>query len=288
MNNILVTGSNGQLGSELQELKNQFSQFSFHFHDVDTLDITDIIALKKIVSEIKPSYIINCAAYTAVDKAETETGKAYLINEKAVKLLSEVAIEFNSRLIHTSTDYVFDGLTCIPYKEGDKTNPVSAYGKSKLAGEKCLDNNPNSIIIRTAWLYSSFGNNFVKTMLRLGKERSEIKVVFDQVGSPTYAADLAHAIVTIISKIETGQKEFTPGIYHYSNEGACSWFDLASEIMVLAGLPTKIKPIETFEYPTPTIRPAYSVFNKAKIKNTYGIEIPWWNDSLKKCMGKLA
>jgi dTDP-4-dehydrorhamnose reductase len=287
MKTILITGSKGQLGSELQILRLQFPQFAFHFHDVDTLDITDIQSLRKCFKEISPNYIINCAAYTAVDKAESEIEKAYLINETAVANIEKIAREFKTKIIHTSTDYVFDGNANVPYVETDKTNPVSVYGKSKLKGEEKLFNNSNAIIIRTSWLYSSFGNNFVKTMLRVGKEKGELKVVCDQVGTPTYAADLALAILQIISKIEDNIIKFIPGIYHFSNEGACSWYDFACEIIQQANINCIVKPVETSEYPTPTKRPAYSVLNKKKIKNNFSIDIPWWKDGLTRCLPNL-
>jgi dTDP-4-dehydrorhamnose reductase len=229
--------------------------------------------------------IVNCAAYTAVDKAESEVEKAFLINDSAVENIAKIASKFSCKIIHISTDYVFDGFGNKPYEEGDLTNPISIYGKSKLAGEQHVIMLPNAMIIRTAWLYSTFGNNFVKTMIRLGKEKKEIKVVFDQIGSPTYAADLAQVIIEILKLNNTGY--FKPGIYHFSNEGACSWFDLASEIMFESALNCKVVPIETHDYPTPVKRPAFSVFNKAKIKKTFNISIPWWKDSLKICLEKM-
>lgn len=287
MGTILITGSKGQLGSELQVLSTAFSQFAFHFHDVDTLDITDIQSLRNCFLKVKPDYIINCAAYTAVDKAESDIEKAFLINDTAVANIVLISKEFNTKIIHVSTDYVFDGNAYIPYVETNSTNPVSVYGKSKLKGEEHLINNQNAMTIRTSWLYSSFGNNFVKTMLKYGKERGELKVVFDQVGSPTYAADLAKAILQIISKTNENKNLFIPGIYHYSNEGVCSWYDFACEIISQAGIICKIKPVETIEYPTPTKRPAYSVLNKNKIKNTFAIDIPWWKDGLTRCLQKI-
>jgi dTDP-4-dehydrorhamnose reductase len=283
MSKILVTGSNGQLGNELRLLSVFLPDHEFLFHDVDTLDITSEKALENFFRANKPDFVVNCAAYTAVDKAESELDKAYLINDKAVENLAKLAGS-NTKIIHVSTDYVFDGLKGVPYIEKDTTNPVSAYGKSKLAGEKHLDENSNAMIIRTAWLYSSFGANFVKTMIRLGKEKTEIKVVADQVGTPTYAADLAKAIMQILKVSVEDKSAFVPGIYHFANEGACSWFDLASEIMQQVGLNCKVIPIETREYPTPATRPPYSVFNKSKIKTTFGIEIPWWKESLKNCL----
>ncbi len=287
MTNVLVTGSNGQLGSELKLLAPSFPQLRFLFHDIDTLDITNAKALENFLNKHKPSFIINCAAYTAVDKAESEQEKAFLINEKAVKNIANAASKYSSKIIHISTDYIFDGTSSRPYREDDITNPVSVYGKSKLAGEKHLAGLQNTITIRTAWLYSVFGNNFVKTMLRLGKEKGSIKVVCDQIGNPTYAADLAKVVIKVLTQSVENPEDFKPGIYHYSNEGVCSWFDLASEIMNIKGLNCNIIPIDTSEYPTPAARPAYSVFNKSKIKTTFDIQIPWWKDSLRTCLSKL-
>jgi len=281
---ILVTGSNGQLGSEIRAMASVMPRFNFLFHDVDTLDITDLKSLTAFFEKHRPNYIVNCAAFTAVDKAETDIEKAYLINDKAVENLAKIAIQFNARIIHGSTDYVFDGINHRPYIETDATNPVSVYGKSKLAGERHLEKLENAIIIRTAWLYSSFGNNFAKTVIHLGKERQELRMICDQVGTPTYAADLSNAIVQIIIKSVENTNGFIPGIYHYSNEGACSWYDFASEIISQCDISCKVFPIETKDYPTPAIRPPYSVFNKSKIKTTFDIEIPWWKDSLKICL----
>jgi dTDP-4-dehydrorhamnose reductase len=287
MVNVLVTGSNGQLGNEIRLQTDKISGVNFLFHDVDTLDITDVAALKALFIEHKPDFIINCAAYTAVDKAETDIDKAYLINETACENIALVANEFSTKIIHVSTDYVFDGTNFTPYKETDLTNPTSVYGKSKLAGEKCFDNNLNALIIRTSWLYSNFGNNFVKTMFKLGSERTEIKVICDQVGTPTNAADLATAILQIVQLTIKSEKAFVSGVYHFSNEGACSWYDFASEVMLQFGLKCRVIPVETHEYPTPTKRPAYSVLNKSKIKSTFGIQIPWWKDSLTVCINRL-
>jgi len=285
MKNILVTGSNGQLGNELRILATLLPKENFLFHDIETLDITNFEALDKFFKINEPSVIVNCAAYTAVDKAESEVEKAFLINDIAVENIAKIASKFSCKIIHISTDYVFDGSGNKPYEEGDSTNPISIYGKSKLAGEQHVIMLPNAMIIRTAWLYSTFGNNFVKTMIRLGKEKNEIKVVYDQFGSPTYAADLAQVIIEILKLNNTGY--FKPGIYHFSNEGACSWFDLASEIIFECELNCSIVPIETHDYPTPAKRPAFSVFNKAKIKKTFNISIPWWKDSLKICLEKI-
>lgn len=281
MFNILVTGSNGQLGNELKHLVTPSAEYTFHFHDIDTLDITSQAAVNNFFEKHPVQLIVNCAAYTAVDKAESEQGKAYLVNQKAVNLLDIVAKKYNCKIIHISTDYVFNGTKYTPYKESDKTNPDSVYGKSKLEGEKALTPD-NSIIIRTSWLYSSFGNNFVKTMLRLCKERDEIKVIFDQTGTPTYAKDLAETILLMVSYAR--DDKFYPGIYHYSNEGVTSWYDFAKAILAHEKANCHVIPIETHELPMPAKRPFYSVLNKKKIKDTYNITIPYWQCSLNKCL----
>jgi dTDP-4-dehydrorhamnose reductase len=284
MANILITGSNGQLGSEIKEQSNQYNQFNFTFADVEELNITDVALLKGFFNNQKIDYIVNCAAYTAVDKAESDKKNAELVNILAVANLTKLAANFKIKLIHISTDYVFDGTSYTPYTETSATNPVSVYGLSKLRGETEALRYQQSIIIRASWLYSSFGKNFVKSMLALAKDRSEVGVVFDQVGCPTYARDLAETILHIISKSEENPALFVPGIYHYSNEGVCSWYDLAYEIIQFAGYKTIVKAIETKDYPTLAKRPAYSVFNKNKIKQTFLIEIPHWRESLNKCL----
>lgn len=281
---ILVTGSNGQLGSELKVLAKNFNA-EFIFTDRGELDITNAAAVNEFIATAKPNFVINGAAYTAVDKAETDQEAAYAINATAVGYLAAACKENNVKFIQVSTDFVFDGAKYTPYKEDDATNPLSVYGKSKLQGEQlCLQNNNDAIIIRTSWLYSSFGNNFVKTMLRLSLERSELKVIFDQTGTPTYARDLAQAILQIIQheKVKT-----TSGIFHFSNQGVCSWYDFAKAVVDLSGNNCKVLPIETFEYPTPATRPHYSVLNKRKIVETFGLEIPYWRDSLQACMALL-
>ena len=284
MKTILVTGGNGQLGSELAEISNS-SPYTFIFTDYLELDITDAHATTSFFQENSIDYVINCAAYTAVDKAEEDTLGAMLLNAEGVHSLANACSFFSIPLIHISTDYVFDGTHHIPYKETDKTNPQSVYGSTKLQGEQlALKANPHTIIIRTSWLYSSFGNNFVKTMIRLGAERDSLSVIFDQIGSPTYARDLADAIHSIIHGVEQKKHAFIPGIYHYSNEGVCSWFDFAKEIHALYGITCNVKPIETNQYPTPAKRPHYSVLNKSKIKSTFGIHIPYWKDSLQECI----
>lgn len=276
---ILVTGANGQLGSEIKYLS-QFHNFSFLFTDIDELDITRIDDIRAFFSSHKIDYVVNCAAYTAVDKAEEEKELADLVNHAAARNLAIISKEFKKKLIHISTDFVFDGNLSIPYTENDKTNPGSVYGTTKLAGEKAvLKYGREIIIIRTSWLYSSYGNNFVKTMIRLSKERDSLGIVSDQIGTPTYARDLAETILHIINS-----GNFQSGIYHYSNEGAASWYDFAKAIVEMAGIKCNIYPIETVQYPTPTKRPSYSVLNKAKIKSVYKINIPDWKNSLEKCM----
>ncbi len=285
MPNVLVTGSNGQLGSEIRNL---ISNDEWYFTDRNTLDITNKIAIESFCTKHNIEVIINCAAYTAVDKAEEDEVNADRINHLAVKYMAEIAKEKNIKLIHISTDYVFDGENYKPYSEEDKTDPQGVYGKTKLAGEQAIqDIHPNnSIIIRTSWLYSSYGNNFVKTMLRLGKERDELGVIFDQVGTPTYAKDLAKVIIHIIQH-STLKIQHSVEIYHYSNEGVASWYDFAKAIFELSDIQCDVKPIETKEYPTPASRPHYSLLNKAKIKNRFGIEIPYYKDSLKMCLTKI-
>lgn len=287
MTKILVTGSNGQLGSEIRQISSLFANFEFCFTDYEELDITEPEKVKAFVLDFLPDYLINCAAYTAVDNAETDIVRANLLNAEAVGILAKNSSEINCRIIHISTDYVFDGIGPRPYKETDKTNPQSAYGKTKLDGEiLCEKFNSQSLIIRTSWLYSAFGANFVKTMLRLGKEKTEIGVISDQIGSPTNAADLASAILNIISGIEKGDLQFIPGIYHYSNEGAASWYDFTKTIFDIAGIKCNVKPIASEDFPSKVARPAYSIMSKSKIKTNFGIEIPYWRDSLKHYLNK--
>lgn len=284
MANILVTGANGQLGSELRKIGFTALDDVF-FTDVAELDITSYEAVAKFVDEHEIDTIVNCAAYTAVDKAEDEPESAAKINTEAVANLARVANKQDCLLIHVSTDYVFDGTGEKPYMEKDSPCPVSVYGKTKLAGEEAIKKSGCLyIIIRTAWLYSAFGNNFVKTILRLAGERSEINVVSDQVGSPTYAEDLARAIVTIMENDDRGMFE---GIYHFSDEGVCSWYDFACEIVKISGLPCRVNPVTTAEYPAKTKRPAYSVLDKTKIKKTFGVAVPSWQESLSACMEEL-
>lgn len=285
MTKIFVTGSNGQLGNEIKDLSKKFD-YTFLFHDIDTLDLTNFDLLEEFFDRENPQFVINCAGYTAVDKAEEEKEKAFLVNATVPYQLAVLSKKYNSRLFHISTDYVFDGKSYIPYTEEDPANPSSVYGKSKLEGEKKVLDECEPVIIRTSWLYSKHGNNFVKTVLRLAEQREHLNMIFDQTGTPTCAADLASAILKIIHFSE--KDKFIPGIYHYSNEGVCSWFDFAHSIIELSGLKTKVFPINTYEYPLPAPRPAYSVLNKSKIKKIYGIEVPYWRDSLKKTINELV
>ena len=285
MNNILVTGGNGQLGSELKEIAPNYQDYSFLFTDVKDLDITNHNAVAGFIELNNINVIINCAAYTAVDKAESEPVLSDAINHLAVTNFAQIAKEKNIKLIHISTDYVFDGNNYKPYTETDTPNPQSVYGQTKLDGELAIQqiNPANSIIIRTSWVYSKFGNNFVETMLRLAKSRDEISVVADQIGSPTNAADLAEAILTILPKISNKTIE----VFHYSNEGACSWYDFAKAIFEIKGIVIKVNPIESKRYPTPAERPFYSVLNKTYIKEKYQLEIPCWRDSLRIGLEKI-
>jgi len=287
MKTILITGSDGQLGSELKRKADNLSNCKLIFTDYNTLDISNSEQMNFFFENNEIDYLVNCAAYTAVDKAETETDKAFMINAHAVKLIGYLCNKFKTKLIHISTDYVFEGTHYLPYTETDATNPISQYGKSKLEGELLLHKtNCRAIIIRTAWLYSAYGNNFVKTILRLADERETLNVVYDQIGTPTHAADLAQAIIDIIGYSET-TKNFDSKTYHFANEGVCSWYDFATEIVKLAKLKCKINPIETKDYPTPAKRPIFSVLNKEKIKKTFSLEIPHWTKSLEICLTEL-
>lgn len=278
MYNILVTGSDGQLGSELRSLSNKYKSYKYFFTDKDELDICNINSLQKFVNNNKINVIVNCAAYTAVDKAETESELAHKINFLGTKNLALIAKKNHCKLVHISTDYVFDGTKISAYDEEDNPNPQSVYGKTKLLGEKTLKiiNPENCIIIRTSWVFSKFGNNFVKTMLRLGLDREEINVVGDQVGSPTYAFDLAQMILQIIPKIKN--KKTT--IFHYANDGFCSWADFATEIFKISNINCKVNPITTLDYPTPAKRPSFSVMNKSKVEEFFDLKIPRWKESL--------
>ena len=278
---VLVTGANGQLGSELRELA---LPEEMTFTDVAELDLLDYQAVSDLFEEKGFDLVLNCAAYTAVDKAESEEELAQKINGDATKNLADLCKAHDCKLVHVSTDYVFDGTASTPYKETDEVNPKSAYGRTKLSGETAiLESGCESMIIRTAWLYSTFGANIVKTVLKYSAERDQLGFVFDQVGSPTYAADLAQAIAVVVND----PSKFKTGVYHYANEGVTSWYDFALAVIELSGNSCHVNPIETYEYPVPAPRPAYSVFNKKKIKETLEISIPHWRESLKTCLTKL-
>ena len=284
MKTVLVTGANGQLGNSIHARISQYPGYNFLFTDIDTLDICDKEAVRKYVLENDVQYVMNCAAYTAVDKAEEHEDLCMRINRDAVRNLGEAAHAVGAKVIHVSTDYVFDGTSCRPYLESDVTCPVSVYGRTKLAGEQALmEVCPDSVIIRTAWLYSEYGNNFMKTVLRLGKERDELRFIFDQVGTPTYAGDLAAIIYKVIEKDMLDKQ----GIYHFSNEGVCSWYDFAKEICALFGNCCDIQPCHSDEFPSKVKRPHFSVLDKTKVKSTFGITVPYWKDSLQKCIHEL-
>lgn len=281
--NILITGCNGQLGNEMQLLEKENPQHQYFNTDVAQLDITNPEAIEEFVSNNAIDIIVNCAAFTAVDKAESSQELCHLLNAKAPEYLAAAVAKRGGYLVQVSTDYVFDGTNHTPYTEDEATCPDSVYGSTKLEGEKlAMAACANTMIIRTAWLYSTFGNNFVKTMIRLGQEKPELGVIFDQIGTPTYAGDLAAAIMAAINH------GIVPGIYHFSNEGVISWYDFTKAIHRIAGITScHVKPLHTAEYPTPAARPHYSVLDKTKIKQTYGIEIPYWEESLEKCVAKL-
>lgn len=300
-NIVLVSGKNGQLGKELQDASPNDADHKYIFFDREALNIADETALQQAFEKYKPSFFINCAAYTAVDKAETEKEQAYTINAKAVGNIAKQCHQSNTKLIHVSTDYVFDGNGTSPYKTEDKTDPVNYYGETKLSGEQlAINNNPNTIVIRTSWVYSKYGNNFVKTMLRLMKERKEINVVSDQLGSPTYAKDLAEAILKVVSSewlviseknlneaTENSKPKTQNSIYHFSNEGIISWYDFAVAIRDNKQLDCIVNPIPTSAYPTPAKRPAYSGLDKSKIANTFNIQLKDWKESLYECLQAL-
>lgn len=283
MKNVLITGANGQLGNEMRLLAEKNTGYHYYFTDVAELDICDEKAVAAYIEEHLIDIVVNCAAYTAVDKAEDNVELCDRLNHLAPGYLAKAIQSRGGALIQVSTDYVFDGSAHVPYGEGQPTCTDSVYGSTKLAGEQeALKYCSSTVIIRTAWLYSAFGNNFVKTMLRLGKERESLGVVFDQVGTPTYARDLAAAIFTILDK------GIVPGVYHFSNEGVCSWYDFTKMIFRLAGITScQVKPLHTCEYPAKANRPHYSVLDKTLIKETYGVEIPYWVDSLQECVQKL-
>ena len=286
--NVLVTGANGQLGSEIKAMTTRMNlPFRFFFTDADSLDITDIRQIDAFVADHGVQYLINCAAYTAVDKAETDSEKATAINATAVANIAQVAVEHEVKVIHISTDFVFDGASAVPYKETTAPQPLSVYGKTKLAGEEALQAAGGDwIILRTSWLYSEYGTNFVKTMIRLMQERERLTVVDDQRGSPTYAADLAEMIIHILQFTEA--EEWKTGIYHFSNKGDTTWFGFAEEIKKLAGITTcELMPIPSHEYPSAARRPAYSVMDLSKISSAFHVEIPAWEEALNRCINKI-
>ncbi|UQD56135.1 dTDP-4-dehydrorhamnose reductase [Flavobacterium sp. K5-23] len=280
MKKILVTGAQGQLGSELQVLAVHYPQYEWVFADRAQVSLDNLEVLSSQLDVISPNVILNCGAYTAVDKAETEQDLADTVNHLAVAIIAQYANKNKVKLIHISTDYVFDGSSAVPLNEEAPTNPINIYGATKRAGElACLVENPNAIIIRTSWVYSEFGNNFVKTMQRLMQERDSISVVNDQIGSPTYAADLAKAMLAIVNA-----PKWIPGIYNYSNEGEISWYDFALAIKEIGGYSCEVNGIPSAAYPTPAKRPVYSLLDKNKIKNTYGVSVPDYKESLEKCL----
>ncbi|NTV02407.1 MAG: dTDP-4-dehydrorhamnose reductase [Chlorobiaceae bacterium] len=285
--NILVTGSRGQLGSELQELQVNAASHCFYFTDLPEFDITSAGAAESFCREHGIGAIVNCAAYTAVDRAETDVAKAFTVNRDGAAVLAGAARACGALLVHVSTDYIFDGLACRPYREDDPASPCGVYGQSKWEGEEAIRRiGASHMIIRTSWLYSDYGQNFVKTMLRLGRERESIGVVFDQVGTPTWARDLASAIVAILERFDpTRQYAET---YHYSNEGVCSWYDFSKAVMSAAGLTCRVRPIETADYPTPARRPHFSVLNKRKIREAWGLDIPHWHESLLRMLDSVT
>jgi dTDP-4-dehydrorhamnose reductase len=286
--NILVTGSNGQLGSEIKDLVTNYKDFNFFFRDLPELNICDAEALNTFIFNQKINAVINCAAYTAVDQAEEDVEIAEQVNSIGVLNLVNALKKVNGKLIHISTDYVFNGNSFLPYQELDELNPIGIYGETKRSGELVILNSSiDALLIRTSWLYSVYGNNFVKTMFKLGHERDELGVIFDQVGTPTYASDLAKTCLDILLDKSSENISINGKIYHYSNEGVTSWYDFAKAIMELGSIDCKVRPIETKDYPTPAKRPHFSVLNKTKIKKDFNIEIPYWRDSLEKCIEKL-
>jgi dTDP-4-dehydrorhamnose reductase len=281
---VLVSGASGQLGLEIKDLSSSFNNLDLHFFDSKSWDITNKEKTKSIFDEYKPDYFINCAAYTAVDKAESDIEKCYEINANALQHIAENCNLYNTHIIHISTDFVFDGNKNIPYEENDQTNPISVYGKSKLQGENILSNTSNSFnIIRTSWVYSKYGSNFVKTMLRLAQERKELNIVIDQIGSPTYAKDLASFILENIINLKDKNKE----IYHYSNQGVASWYDFAYEIFKIKNISIKLTPINSDQFPTPSSRPKYSLMDKNKLSSDFGTIVEHWKESLLKCLQTL-
>lgn len=286
---ILLIGCSGQLGQSLQSIALNYQEYEFVFTDRNQLDLSNNLCISDFFEGKTFDIIINCAAYTAVDKAESEAFLANQINHLAIEQIADVAKKIHAKLIHISTDYVFSGSHHQPYIEKDEVAPHGVYGKTKLKGEKAILTKlkSNALIIRTSWLYSEYGNNFFKTMIKLGENCDDLNVVSDQVGTPTYAKDLAEALMTIIKSQKFKQKIFKTSILHYSNEGVCSWYDFAKTIFELTNIECQVTPIETISYPTPAKRPYYSVLNKSKIKKNYNLSIPYWKDSAKRCMRAL-
>jgi dTDP-4-dehydrorhamnose reductase len=287
MISVLITGAKGQLGRAISRAAKAYPDWTIHYTDIEELDIANQDAVEDFLDQHPVEFIVNCAAYTGVDRAEDDADKAMLLNAGAVDVLARLSGKRNIQLIHLSTDYVFNGENNQPYKEDDPADPKTVYGRTKLAGEEVLQKAGQGIIIRTAWLYSVFGNNFVKTILRLSREKDKLTVVFDQTGSPTNAKDLAAAILEVISQDKQQGRQPRYEVYHYANAGICSWFDFASEILRLAGSGCPVEPVGTVDYPTPAARPRYSVMDTTKIIRDYGITIPHWKDSLKDCIKEL-
>lgn len=286
---ILVTGANGQLGSELAALQATYNQYQFIFTDRTQLDLANPESIEQFFAKNTVHYCINAAAYTAVDKAESEQEKAFAINAQGVELLAQQCQRIDAKLLHISTDYVYHNHENSPLLESDRKQPRSIYGKSKLQGENlALSACRHTLIVRTSWVYSAFGTNFVKTMLRLGQERPALRVVSDQIGSPTYARDLAQALLEIVAHVDNNPQFDQWGVYQYSNEGVCSWYDFAHAIFELTATPCQVQPIESKDYPTPATRPTYSVMNKNRLKTVFGLTIPHWRDSLRVCLQQLA
>ncbi|KAA3633034.1 MAG: dTDP-4-dehydrorhamnose reductase [Bacteroidetes bacterium] len=289
MQKILVTGANGQMGSTFASLSEHYPEYDFYFHDKDTLDICNLVAVESWFETHPVDYCINCAAYTAVDKAEADKDLAEAVNVTGVVNLAKVCSKLGIPMIHFSTDYVYHNSSNLPYTESDPTEPKGIYAITKLEGENQLQSiHPKSMVIRTSWVYSNFGHNFVKTMLRLGREREQLTVVYDQIGAPTYAEDLVVAIMHIIDQVSNGQLDIDklPGVYNYSNEGVCSWYDFAIAIFEISGIECEVQPISTEEYPTPASRPPFSVLNKSKFKTTFNQQIPQWREALKRMLVK--
>ena len=285
---VLIIGREGQLGSTFFEYSQTKSPLQFTFSTLSELDLSSEASVTRFFAGKHFDFIVNCAAYTAVDKAETDVDKAFLLNAKALTYIGTAAAQMGAKVIHISTDYVFNGQNFKPLKPEDQPNPLSVYGKSKLEGEtNLLRAHPDSLIIRTAWLYSKYGENFVKTMLKLADQHDQVNVVADQIGSPCHAADLAKAILTIMEGIASGKHVFSPGIYHFANEGVCSWYDFATAIFQIAKKACVVNPVGSERFPRPAPRPWYSVLDKTKIKDTYGITIPHWRVSLEKCLSQM-